>query len=154
MDSAPMGYVLAILFVVAVSFVGRAIERRARERRELRWFSWGDDSWEGIIDSWDFDLVEMSLRTTLSQAGVPDRERRYELVRNASGWWMRFTYESYEAEVRQLLAWIDGDYMLSKETLRERLRELDNGPAWWPVPPAAAGPLESQYQRFLLHYRP
>jgi|SRR3954471_4822841 hypothetical protein len=148
-----MPVVLVILAVVVVLYlVGRSAKKRAQESLDLRFFEW-DDSVADLRSSWRFDLVQMTATQSASSPDLPRRVSNFQVRRDGSAAWsIKFTLDSWNAEIAHARESMTNPYA-SKATWEEILQRLGDEPSWQPVRDDIVGPLESQFQRFVVHYQ-
>jgi hypothetical protein len=78
-----------------------------------------------------------------------DASSDYFLRRDASGAWeYQMTQESWMVEVRRLQEIVSRKALLYEEHLA-RLKAIEGGPRWEPLPDRLAPSLEAAYQRFI-----
>lgn len=154
-----MEWALGVALVVGIYLWARHYEAQKRERRELRAFSyhwWFTD--EGGQD-WDVDLVDMGLSVQgfrmNPEPGDSDYPRlRYSVRRKDGGQWQyRITENSRQAELERLSAQPKSHSTWANENRERQLSGYSQTPRWSAIDGEVAGPLESQYQRFLRHYK-
>lgn len=150
-----MKTLLTAIVIVGLWIWARSPKKQQEEMRELRRF----EHWQRLADDftlvWRLDYVEMCLRiSTWTDHDVPDDT--YHVRRSSpSHWETRLSDESFDREVqaikkrmaepKRLCGTLEGD--------KEELDELGTAPKWKPVRDELVGPIESQYQRFLRHWR-
>jgi hypothetical protein len=153
---------LVILLAVGVYLWARSKGRQAQERRGLRWFSLEQVVGEDDRSYWEADLVSMTATVDrpspdgfAEDDGPPAVE--YTLRRNDNGRWsLRLTDASRQARlgwVRARLAETGFAADMFRSTWESNRDALQTPTKWESVPADVAAPLESQYQRFLLHWK-
>jgi hypothetical protein len=154
---------LVLVAVVVGYFWLRAGRRRKQELLELRRFT-HDRMWsEKMGVHWVADFVEM--RATVQgfdYDGIPPGTdfgivTLYALRRRDGAWETRITDESRLPAIERLRARLkrepDGPLDASTYDVEKKALEGLHEPKWTVIDDEVAGPLESQYQRFLLHYK-
>jgi hypothetical protein len=132
----------------------RRARARALEKRDIRWFEYRHDFTESATDFWNIDLVEMSLTTRREVRDmVIDIRAGHWVVRRRDGgiWKVKRTADTLAREVGELTNNLETCDETEREELAAELKELQSA-TWEPMDGEIAAPLESQYQRFILHY--
>jgi hypothetical protein len=147
-----MEVVIAIVLVIALIMWANSRKAKAA-RRELRYFEYG-----GYADDGSFRVDFVTMRGQLSvfrdYTGDPlfDNEKptAFHVRRiSSSKWQTKVTADSWKQESAQIAALLKKEPV--PEVRRELQEELEQLGKWQPMSSEIVGPLETQYQRFLLH---
>jgi hypothetical protein len=145
-------------------FVARGQKLEKQERLALRRFKYVRRLTDSARVESQADFVEMALATKgYDSNGAPegsdfDTPKFYSLRRHEGQWQIRMTEASRRAEAERLHREIkkgDGGSVLRASLIEDQKKALTDleEPKWVVLDAELAGPLESQYQRFIAHYR-
>lgn len=157
-----MEWLFALVVIVVLLVMWSRAAARRTARLGLRRFEYWDELGDYGSDTYEADFVEMRFRSKRTVYDPGDGEaqtiRLYSLRRRDSGrWQVKLTEDSASAAIAELskdLAQpsrgpLDDDL---RTTWTARLTSLQGGAKWEPIAAEISAPLETQYQRFLLHY--
>ena len=152
-----MWVIIAVVLVIWY-FTARGKAREKQELLALRRFA--RRITDGERRDWTADFVDMALAVKRYDSnGIPEgSEPMFYLLRRHDGQWeMRLSDASREAEAFRLEQEIkrgDGGSVLAASRIEDQKRALVDlqESKWVAIDGEIAGPLESQYQRFIAHY--
>ena len=135
-----------------------AAEREARiENENLAEFTFDDPRAKSNYEHYNrhrflFNAMGVQV-TSLSTSSSPEAFRSYHLRRvDATKWQMKETAESIERQIAELNR-LTAEDPESREANNEDIATLRSPAHWRDVSDDITGPLETRYQRYLLHYR-
>jgi hypothetical protein len=154
------------VILLVLAFLGymwaRNHEAQKKERLELRLFSHRRWFTDYMGQDWDLDFVDMSLTVARfdNEAYPPIKEApaKYAVRRQTSGRWQcKMTEQSRETAIKEVEAELEADPKPLASSLTEmrqnQLKDLQGLSKWVAIDDEVVGPLESQYQRFVVHYK-
>jgi hypothetical protein len=151
--------VAVVLLIWYFTARGRKLEKR--QRLALRRFNYARPIADRVRRDWVADFVDMVLVINgYDSNGVPEscEPTSYLLRRHEGQWQMRMSDSSRRTEAarldREIKKGAGGSVLAASriEDQKKALADLDE-PKWVAIDGEVAGPLESQYQRFIAHYR-
>jgi hypothetical protein len=157
-------WLIVVIVLVIWYFTARGQKREKQERLALRRFNYDRRIGDSVGQDWTADFVEMKLVITgYDYGGVPagsgfGKPSFYSIRRHEGKWEARMTDASRLEEAERLARAIKkgagGSVLIASaiEDDKKALAELQE-PKWVAIDGELAGPLESQYQRFVVHYR-
>jgi hypothetical protein len=157
-------WLIVVIALVIWYFTARGRAREKQERLALRRFSYVKQMTDGLRLDWIADFVEMTLMIKGSDSrGAPEgpgleQTKYYSLRRHEAQWQARLTDTSRREEAERLEREIkkgDGGSVLVASRIQDQKQALADlqEPKWIALDDEIAGPIESQYQRFIVHYR-
>jgi hypothetical protein len=147
---------------IALAFVGymwaRRHEAHKKERLDLRAFSHREWFNERMGQDWDADFVDMSLTiegfSNDYDFQIEDAPAMYSLRRREDGQWQcKMTEASREIAIKELEAKPKSMLTSLNETYATQRKALAQPSKWVAANDEVVGPLESQYHRFVRHYK-
>jgi hypothetical protein len=157
-----MFLLVAVIAVVVFYLWLKGSRVKAEARHGLRWFRHSAGAPDGSVGTdWTFDFEAMSLVVTRFNSAPPSQPKEptthYTIRRGDDGAWLAKITEASSSDRLLWLSEVRKKPSMSP-TLNERrdaeFLELDAGPREWkPLQDDLAGPVESQFQRFVRHYR-
>jgi len=142
---------VALVVVGAVAwFVSSRRKQEQQQRREDLSFWETVDSKPPHVLTWRVHFPTMTMVATFRVTDHPEERhepRSYVLKQSERGWRMKLTEESYRAdlaEARELATTAAG-----KAFGADRLRELEAGNKWKPVPVEGFSGLDTAHQRYI-----
>jgi hypothetical protein len=147
-------FLLVVLVIGAYAWV-RKIRIRAQEREGLRWFRYRRELTQSMTDVWSVDFVSMTLETIRRdyESTTKPQAILYAVQRRNDGRWQaQMTPDCRNRELTSARAELAEGSRILHDTLITQIASLEKRD-WEDLDPDIASPLESQFQRFVRHYR-